>query len=106
MREYQSSKFTEKYKDYIHLGFLEWKKVYAEHLKLGKKAVFFVMTDDTRNCDDVEKYLEKMQFLTIHTKNNGEISESVTGKKLKKLRKASINQIDSWESPSQLWFIF
>ena len=38
VREY--SKFTEKYKDYIHLGFLEWKKVYAEHLKL---AVFFVM---------------------------------------------------------------
>ena len=107
LREYQSSKFTEKYKDYIHLGFLEWKKVYAEHLKLGKKAVFFVMTDDTRNCDDVEKYLEntylefKDAVLTIHTKNNGEISESVTGKKeveLKKLRKAS-NQIDSWESP-------
>ncbi|MEA2113487.1 MAG: TnsA endonuclease N-terminal domain-containing protein, partial [Patescibacteria group bacterium] len=89
------------------LGYLEWKKVYREHKKLGKKAVFFVMTDDTKNCDDVNKYLQntypefKDAVLTIHTKNNGEISETVTGKKeeeLKILRKAS-NEIDSWESP-------
>jgi type III restriction enzyme len=43
LQEHKSSKFTEKYKDYIHLGYLEWKKVYDEHKKLGKKAVFFVM---------------------------------------------------------------
>jgi len=107
LQEHKSSKFTEKYKDYIHLGYLEWKKVYAEHKKLGKKAVFFVMTDDTRNGDDVAEYLEttypefKDAVLTIHTKNNGEISETVTGKKeeeLKILRKAS-NEIDNWESP-------
>ncbi|MCG2808946.1 MAG: DEAD/DEAH box helicase family protein [Candidatus Portnoybacteria bacterium] len=107
LREYKSSKFTEKYKDYIHLGYLEWKKVYDEHKKLGKKAVFFVMTDDTKNCDDVNKYLQstypefKDAVLTIHTKNNGEISETVKGKKeeeLKILRKAS-NEIDNWESP-------
>jgi type III restriction enzyme len=43
----------------------------------------------------------KDAVLTIHTKNNGEISETVTGKKeeeLKELRKAS-NEIDNWESP-------
>ncbi|MDD3608037.1 MAG: DEAD/DEAH box helicase family protein, partial [Candidatus Moranbacteria bacterium] len=107
LQEHKSSKFTEKYKDYIHLGYLEWKKVYDEHKKLGKKAVFFVMTDDTKNCDDVNEYLQntypefKDAVLTIHTKNNGEISETVTGKKeeeLKELRKAS-NEIDNWESP-------
>ena len=107
LQEHKSSKFTEKYKDYIHLGYLEWKKVYEEHKKLGKKAVFFVMTDDTKNCDDVTEYLQntypefKGAVLTIHTKNNGEISETVTGKKeeeLKELRKAS-NEIDSLESP-------
>ncbi len=107
LQEHQSSKFTEKYKDYIHLGFLEWKKVYDEHKKLGKKAVFFIMTDDTKNCDDVNEYLQnnylefKDAVLTIHTKNNGEISETVKGKKeeeLKELRKAS-NKIDNWESP-------
>ena len=105
--ERKSSKFTEKYEDYIHLGYLEWKKVYGEHQKLGKKAVLFVMTDDTKNCDEVAEYLEnrypelKSAVLVIHTKKNGEISESTTGKKeeeLKRLRDAS-NRIDSMESP-------
>jgi len=107
LQERKSSKFTEKYKDYIHLGYLEWKKVYDEHKKLEKKAVFFVMTDDTKNCDEVAEYLQnnypefKDAVLTIHTKNNGEISETVTGKKkeeLEKLRNAS-NEIDDLESP-------
>lgn len=106
LSERQSSKFTERYTDYLHLGYLEWKKVYDEHKKL-KKAVLFVMVDDTKNCDEVAEYLEntypelKDAVLTIHTKNNGEISESQTGKnkeELEKLRKES-NQIDSWESP-------
>ena len=110
LQEHKSSKFTEKYKDYIHLGYLEWKKAYEQHEKMQKKAVFFVMTDDTKNCDDVAQYLidnpaypefqSEKDVLVIHTKNNGEISESVTGKKeeeLKELRKAS-NEIDSWDS--------
>lgn len=105
--ERKSSKFTEKYEDYIHLGYLEWKKVYDEHQKLGKKAVLFVMTDDTKNCDEVAEYLEnrypdlKDAVLVIHTKKNGEISESGSGKKeeeLKQLRDAS-NRIDSMDSP-------
>ena len=65
------------------------------------------MTDDTKNCDDVAEYLEttypelKNAVLVIHTKNNGEVSEAVSGKKkeeLERLRKQS-NTIDSWESP-------
>lgn len=105
--ERKSSKYTEKYGDYIHLGVEEWRKVYPEHEKLGKKAVLFVMTDDTKNCDDVAEYLEntypefKDSVLVIHTKNNGEISEADTGKnkeELEKLRKQS-NQIDTWDSP-------
>jgi type III restriction enzyme len=74
---------------------------------MGKKVVMFVMTDDTRNCDEVADYLEnrysefKDAVLVIHTKRNGEISESVTGKKkeeLDKLRKDA-NEIDSIDSP-------
>ena len=107
LQERQSSRYTEKYADYIALGVEEWRKVYTEHEKLGKKAVLFVMTDDTRNCDDVAEYLEhtyhelKDAVLVIHTKNNGEISESDTGKskeELDRLRKAS-NEIDSWDNP-------
>ena len=105
--ERQSAKYTEKYADYIHLGVIEWRKAYAEHEKLDKKAILFVMTDDTRNCDEVSAYLEdnypdlKDAVLVIHTKSNGEISESTSGKskeELDKLRKQA-NAIDGQESP-------
>ena len=105
--ERQSAKYTEKYTDYIHLGVIEWRKAYAEHQKMGKKAILFVMTDDTRNCDDVAEYLEghypdlKDAVLVIHTKSNGDISESTSGKskeELDKLREQA-NAIDSLDSP-------
>jgi len=105
--ERQSSKYTEKYADYIHLGVIEWRKAFAEHEKLGKKAILFVMTDDTRNCDDVAEYLEghypdlQDAVLVIHTKRNGEISEARSGKKkqeLELLRKQA-NAIDGLDSP-------
>ncbi len=107
LHERKSSKYTEKYQDYIHLGYLEWKKVYDENIKVGKKSVLFVMTDDTKNCDEVAAYLErtysvlKDAVLVIHTKNNGEISESVSGKskeELDKLREAA-NHVDRLENP-------
>lgn len=102
LNEKKSITFSERYEDYIRLGYLEWKKVYQEHQKLGKKAILFVMTDDTKNCDEVGEYLEitfpefKDSVLVIHTKNNGEISEATTGKKkeeLDALRKEA-NEID------------
>lgn len=107
LSEQQSAKFTEKYADYIDLGVVEWRQAADEHRKLGKKAILFLMTDDTRNCDEVAEYLENRYpefnnaVLTIHTKNNGEISEATSGKKkeeLELLRKQS-NEIDSDESP-------
>jgi type III restriction enzyme len=107
LQEHQSSRYTEKYADYINLGVEEWRKAYDEHKKLGKKAILFIMTDDTKNCDEVAEYLEgrfpdfKDSVMVIHTKNNGEISESATGKnadELKLLREQS-NKIDSWDSP-------
>ena len=107
LEERQSAKYTEKYADYIHLGVVEWRKAYDEHRKLDKKAILFVMTDDTRNCDDVAEYLEahypdlKDAVLVIHTKANGEISEASSGKnkeQLDELRKQA-NGIDDPESP-------
>lgn len=106
LAEHKSSKFTEQYQDYLHLGYLEWKQSYDEMAKLGKKAVLFVMTDDTRNCDEVAEHLESRypelsgSVLVIHTKKNGEISEASTGKskeELDKLRKES-REIDNWEN--------
>lgn len=107
LKDRDSAKFTEKYSDYLNLGVLEWRKAYEEHQKMGKKAVLFVMTDDTRNCDDVAEFLESMYpdltsaVLVIHTKNNGEISESTSGKakeELERLRKLA-NEIDQPTSP-------
>jgi len=106
LQETKSAKFSEQYRDYLQLGIEEWKKSSAEHEPLGKKAILFVMVDDTKNCDDVGEALEKLcpelenSILVIHTKNNGEISETMTGKKedeLKELRKEA-NSIDKGES--------
>lgn len=107
LSEKKSSKFTEKYTDYINLGVIEWRKAYEEHQKMGKKSILFVMTDDTKNCDELALYLEntyadlKGAVLVIHTKNNGEISESSSGKnkeELEQLREQA-NNIDSPDSP-------
>src|SRR3990167_1145871 len=107
LKEKQSALFSEKYRDFINLGVEEWKKAYREHKKTNKKAILFIMTDDTKNCDEVAEYIEtsfadlKSAVLTIHTNKSGEISENVSGKnkdELNILRKQA-NNIDSLDSP-------
>ena len=107
LEERQSVKYTEKYADYLELGVMEWRKAAEEHEKLGKKAILFVMTDNTQNCDEVAASLENLHpalkdvVLVIHTNRSGEISEARSSKKqaeLEKLRKQA-NEIDSLESP-------
>jgi len=107
LSERQSARYTEKYADYLDLGVIEWQKAYEEHEKLGKKAILFVMTDDTRNCDEVAEYLENRYpvlegaVLVIHTKNNGEISEAASGKAREELEllRGQANEIDDASSP-------
>jgi type III restriction enzyme len=107
LHERQSSRFTEKYEDFLHLGIEEWRKAYETHEKAGKKAILFVMTDDTTNCDEVAEWLQKTHkelagaVLTIHTNKSGDIAENKKGKdkeELDRLRKQA-NEIDGWESP-------
>jgi type III restriction enzyme len=107
LKENQSALFSEKYRDYINLGIEEWRKAYETLKPMDKKSILFIMTDDTKNCDEVAEYIEtnfadlKGAVLTIHTNKSGEISENVTGKnkdELDLLRKQA-NDIDSWESP-------
>jgi type III restriction enzyme len=105
LKETSSSKFSQKYADYLKLGVEEWRKTYKEHKKLNKKAVLFIMTDDTKNCDDVAQWLEENypaelegKVLTIHTKNNGEIFETGKGAdELEFLRKQA-REIDSLDN--------
>lgn len=107
LKENQSTLFSEKYRDYINLGIEEWQKTYEALKPMGKKSILFIMTDDTKNCDEVAEYIEtsfkelKGAVLTIHTNKSGEISETTSGKnkeELDLLRKQA-NEIDSWESP-------
>lgn len=105
--EKKSAKFTERYSDYINLGVTEWRSAFDEHQKMGKKAVIFIMTDDTKTSDEVAEYLEltypefKGAVLVIHTKNNGEITESSSGKSADELDllRRQANEIDESTSP-------
>ncbi len=108
LQEKKTIKFTEKYEDYIRLGVLEWRKAYNENIKLDKKSILFVMTDDTRACDDVADYLAKTYpdlknaILSIHTNKSGEILESNrTSKSREELEhlRHQANTIDNLNNP-------
>jgi type III restriction enzyme len=108
LQERKSEKFTERYEDYLHLGVLEWRKIGEKVAAAGKKPVLFVMTEDTKTADEVGEWLDaryqdlRGAVLVIHTKSNGEISESSSSKasedELNRLRVAS-REIDHGESP-------
>ena len=98
MKKRTHTNYGEQHADYIELGVKEWRKARDEHKKAGKNAILFVMTNDTKNCDELAEYLQNRyndlegKVLVIHTKQNGEISEAPSGKKEKeliKLRKAA-----------------
>jgi len=107
IQEKDSNDFVERYRDYIHLGYLEWEQQYEE-LKNHKTPILFIMTMNTKEADQAAAFLEanypkmKNSVLTIHTNKSGEIKESASTKKdkeeLEKLRKAA-DDIDKDQSP-------
>lgn len=107
LEEKDSSDFIERYRDFLHLGYLEWEKQFEE-LRDVKTPVLFVMTTNTAEADQVAAFLEaqypllKNAVLTIHTNRKGEIKEKVSSRKgkeeLEKLRKAA-DEIDRDFSP-------
>ena len=108
LQEKPSDKFVEKYEDYIHLGYIEWKKQYEELKKEGKIPLLLIMTTQTKESDEVAEYLKnrypefKSAVLVIHTNKSGEIDENIKNKRakteLEKLRKAA-EDVDKDESP-------
>ena len=107
IQEKDSNDFVERYRDYIHLGYLEWEQQYEE-LKNHKTPILFIMTMNTKEADQAAAFLDanypkmKNSVLTIHTNTSGEIKESASSKKdkeeLEKLRKAA-DDIDKDHSP-------
>lgn len=108
LSEVNSSKFSQRYADYLDLGVEEWRKSFNAHWKMNKKAVLFIMTDDTKNCDEVAEWLAERypaefdgKVLTIHTKKNGDLPESSSGKdkdELEFLRKQA-REVDQLDNP-------
>lgn len=107
IQEKESNDFVEHYRDYIHLGYLEWEQQFEE-LKNHKTPILFIMTMSTKEADQAAAFLEsnypllKNSVLTIHTNNSGEIKETASSKKdkeaLEALRKAA-DDIDKDHSP-------
>ena len=107
LEEKTTSEFVERYRDFIHLGYIEWKKQFDE-LKSQKTPILFVMTLDTKEANQTKDYLEanypefKNSILLIHTNKSGEISESTRTKRdkeeLEQLRK-SADAVDEDTSP-------
>ncbi len=107
IKEKDSSDFIERYRDHIHLGYIEWEKQYEELRKI-KTPILFIMTMSTKEADQTAEFLEntypilKNAVLTIHTNNSGEIKETPNSKKdkeeLDKLRKAA-DDVDKDQSP-------
>ena len=103
LEENTSAKFSERWKAFIDLGVTVWRQDYDKHKKLGRKALLFVMVDDTKNCDDVKAYLENNYSLlrggtfVIHTNKEGRINESASAKSQKELQKLRelANRVDS-----------
>jgi len=103
LEEKTSAKFSERFRDYIDLGVTVWEQDYEKHKKLGKKALLFVMVDDTKNCDNVREYLETTYPIleggtfVIHTNKEGRIDEGSSAKSKKELQELRelANQVDS-----------
>ena len=96
LSERPSDNIGERYADHIKLGYIEWRKSYDELISAGKKPVLFIMTTDTDECDEVADYMKREfpeledSILVIHTKANGEISETTANQnQLDILRQAS-----------------
>jgi len=108
LKEKDSSVFTEHYKEFIHLGVIEWQQQYETLKPMNKKPLLFIMTNDTKEADETKLFLEKeYQILkdsvfVIHTNNSGEVKENAANKKdkeeLDKLREIA-NNVDSPDSP-------
>lgn len=102
IEEAKSTIASTRYRGFLTAGVERWKE-YKEQLEpLGKKPILFVMMNDTKDADDVGRWLQERypelfaedKLLIIHTKKNGEVSES----DLDDARKLA-REVDEAESP-------
>ncbi|OQX78992.1 MAG: hypothetical protein B6D56_07990 [Candidatus Omnitrophica bacterium 4484_70.1] len=97
--EVSSSRASERYKAWIDAGIRRFREYRDKLKKLGKKPVLFIMCEDTKQADDVFKYVNsisdlKGKVLLIHTNLRGEIIQ----KDLNEARKVA-RLIDEPDNP-------
>ena len=115
LQETPSDNAAEKYREHLVTGYKRWQQSYAEWEAVGKKALLFVMCENTKAADEIAKVLNtETQFaqlngktLNLHTNLKGKINrrgEFIENEKamndadLKLLRRLS-RELDSDENP-------
>lgn len=104
-----------KYRMWLDAGVQRWRDYTAKLKHTGMKPILFVMTEDTKDADEVAAYLKtlpdlrdlsdgRQRVLTIHTNRKGEIKENATTKKdreeLDRLRELA-RTVDYADNPTQ-----
>ena len=105
--EHESADFVERYRDHLHLGYVEWERQYKQlnHVKIP---LLFIMAMTTKEADAAAAFLEEQyplmrdRVLSIHTNRQGDIKETAKSKKdqeaLDRLRRAA-DEVDEDHSP-------
>ena len=81
LQEKTTDNYAERYADYINLGIEEWREYDKKYRKQGKKAILFIMTMETKQCDEVAEYVKSHDpeladaVFVIHTKRDGSLLE-------------------------------
>ncbi len=106
-----------KYDTHLRLGYERWKASQEEWKSIGKKALMFVMCEDTKAADEITERLNtdeqvfpllKGRTINLHTNLKGKVDKKtgqfvenekqISDEDLKELRKLS-RELDSGESP-------
>lgn len=103
------------YRMWLDAGVQRWRDYTSKLKHTGMKPILFVMTEDTKDADEVAAYLKTLpdlrdlsdgreRVLTIHTNRKGEIKENATTKKdreeLDRLRELA-RTVDYADNPTQ-----
>jgi len=96
-----------KYQNHLKVGVIEWRK-HRQRLSNDKTPLLFIMTEDTRDAEQIAEHLEsrydefkpvgnERKVLVIHTNKDGDF-EKRDKTELETLRKA-VDEVDSNKSP-------
>lgn len=115
LKEAPSENAAEKYREHLNIGYKRWKVSFSEWEKSGKKALLFVMCENTQAADEIAELLNMDPFfealngktLNLHTNLKGKINKrgefiedesSMNEADLKRLRELS-RSLDSDSNP-------